>query len=352
MNKKLQEKNHLPSLDLLRYLCAVAILIWHYQHFFLLSPDNRIPNFKIQDQPFWNLLNIPYKTGFNTVPLFWILSGIVLSKSYLRVNTKLKKFFIHRLARLYPLHLATLFFVLALQYFSILSVGHPQIYRNNSLKNFFENLFFINDGSSFNAPIWSVSVEIFSYIVFSLLIFRQAYRKVFCFFLILSFFALSQTQLSQLSFLQLNLVGKCGMYFFCGVFMILLSESLPIPILTLLAISSTFFGIYIRSNSYLVLFIGMSLSCLVLESCINFRPRLQNVFQTLGNLTYATYLIHIPLQIFLLICIQKAGLDQLALVTNEYFFMLWFLILHIVSFVIYRKFEIPSRIWVRGRFNV
>ena len=352
MNKKLQEKNHLPSLDLLRYLCAVAILIWHYQHFFLLSPDNRIPNFKIQDQPFWNLLNIPYKTGFNTVPLFWILSGIVLSKSYLRVNTKLKKFFIHRLARLYPLHLATLFFVLAIQYFSILSVGHPQIYRNNSLKNFLENLFFINDGSSFNAPIWSVSVEIFSYIVFSLLIFRQAYRKVFCFFLILSFFALSQTQLSQLSFLQLNLVGKCGMYFFCGVFMILLSESLPIPILTLLAISSTFFGIYFRSNSYLVLFIGMSLSCLVLESCINFRPRLQNIFRTLGNLTYATYLIHIPLQIFLLICIQKAGLDQLALVTNEYFFMLWFLILHIVSFVIYRKFEIPSRIWVRGRFNV
>jgi peptidoglycan/LPS O-acetylase OafA/YrhL len=352
LTKKLHEKNHLPLLDLLRYLCAVAILIWHYQHFFLLDPGNTIANFKLQDQPFWNLLNIPYKTGFNAVPLFWILSGIVLSKSYLDVNTDLKRFFINRLARLYPLHIVTLVFVLAIQYFSILSVGYPQIYENNSLGNFLKNLVFINDGSNFNAPIWSVSVEIFSYIVFSLLIFRQAFRKTSCLFLILSFFAVSQIQISQLSFLQLELIGKCGMYFFCGVFMYLLTKTLPISILALLAISSFVIGINLRSNSYFVLMIGIALSCLVLENFLNFGPRLRDIFQTLGNLTYATYLIHIPLQIVVLIYIQKAGLDQLTLVTNEYFFVLWFLILHIASYVTYRKFEIPSRMWIKRRFNV
>jgi peptidoglycan/LPS O-acetylase OafA/YrhL len=347
----LRGKNHLPSLDLLRYLCAVAVLIWHYQHFFLLSPDNKIPNFKDELQPFWNLLSVPYKTGFNAVPLFWLLSGIVLSKSYLSVNVKLKKFFINRIARLYPLHLATLVFILIIQLFSTLLVGHPQIYKDNSFEKFLGNLLLMNDGSSFNAPVWSVSVEIFIYIVFAVLIFRQTNRQIFCFSLILVFFLLSQTQLPKLSFLQLNEVGKCGIYFFCGVFIIFVAERLPVLILIILAISFILFGLYNRDNSYFVLIMGVSLSCLALESFIHFEQRIQRIFQTLGNLTYATYLIHIPTQIVLLICIQKVGIDQLTLVTNEYFFMFWFLMVNLISFFIYRSFEIPSRIWVRSKFN-
>ena len=351
LNKILQGKSHFPSLDLLRYLCAVTILIWHYQHFFLLNPDNKVPNFKEEHQPFWDLLSVPYKTGFNAVPLFWVLSGVVLSKSYLRINTKLRKFFINRFARLYPLHLATLVAIFIIQFISTLLVGHPQIYKDNSLGKFLGNLFLMNDGSSFNAPIWSVSVEIFSYIVFSVLIFRRTYRLVFCLCLILLFFALSQTQLPQLSYLQLNQIGKCGVYFFCGAFLFFIAERLPISILTILAISFSLFGLYNRSGSYFILVMGVTLSCLVLESFMNFGQRIQIIFQTLGDLTYATYLVHIPIQIVLLVFIQKVGIDQLTLVTNEYFFIFWFFIVHLISLAVYRRFELPSGIWIRRKFN-
>jgi peptidoglycan/LPS O-acetylase OafA/YrhL len=351
LNKKIQEKNYFPFLDLLRYFCAVSVLIWHYQHFFLLSPDNVIPNFNIEDQPFWSLLSIPYKTGFNAVPLFWVLSGVVLSKSYLSADIKSIEFFVNRFARLYPLHFATLILITIIQFFSTHLVGHSQIYKDNSLAKFFGNLILMNDGSSFNAPVWSVSVEILSYIVFALLVLRQKLRVLFCFCIILLSCALSQTQFPQSSFLQLNQISKCALYFFCGVCLFFLIEKIPAYLLSALAISFFLFGLYYRNNSYFILTLGLVLSFLVLENFIHLGYRLQRVFKTLGNLTYATYLIHIPSQIVLLVCIQKLGMDQLALATNEYFFVLWFFMLHIVSFLIYISFEIPLKKWIISRVH-
>lgn len=347
MNIKLQQKNHLPTFDLLRYLCAVLILIWHYQHFFLLNPNKKTLNFKVEDQPFWNLLNTPYKAGFTAVNIFWILSGVVLSKSYFSIDPKLKNFFVNRFARLYPLHIATLVLVLIIQFFSNLLVGHPQIYEKNSLSQFFGNLFLMNNGMSFNAVIWSVSVEIFSYIVFSALIILKTFRYVFCFGILVMFFVLSQTQLPHLSFLQTNQISQCGIYFFCGVFSIFLAEKIPVPILTILAISFTLYGLQVRSSTHLILIIGIILSCLMLESFVCYGKRLQRIFQTLGNLSYTTYLIHVPSQMILLIYFQKVEIDQSILAANGIFFIFWFLTIHVASFVIYKYFEIPSKIWIK-----
>ena len=82
-----------------------------------------------------------------------------------------KEFFLLRFSRLYPLHFITLIIVCLLQLYSIKKTGSYIVYSNNDLKHFLLNLFFISgwggyEGPSYNAPIWSVSLELFAYICF------------------------------------------------------------------------------------------------------------------------------------------------------------------------------------------
>ena len=115
--------NKVASIELLRFISAFMVLVWHYQQFYL--PYNPFSNLEIilssrSIQPFYKLLNIFYNFGNKGVDFFFIISGFVFAHVYLSKYNKasFKTFFVNRLARLYPLHLLTLLVVLLLQTYS------------------------------------------------------------------------------------------------------------------------------------------------------------------------------------------------------------------------------------------
>ena len=162
-------------LELLRFFSAVSVLIYHYQHFF--KPYTSFSTIDISVnkfiQPFYSFLNILYNYGNLGVPMFWAISGFVFAHVYLGKdkNVNGKQFFINRFARLYPLHFATLLIVALAQIINHKLFGNFQIYEFNDLYHFFLQVFFISawgfeKGYSFNAPIWSVSIELIIYMLF------------------------------------------------------------------------------------------------------------------------------------------------------------------------------------------
>lgn len=105
--------------------------------------------------------------GFVSVSFFFMLSGYVLALSYLDAEGPLpiKRFFVARFARLYPLIVATMLLdiphTIYLNRRSGLSYGHMLAILLNSLC--VSSAWFPNVGS-LDSPVWSVSVEIFFYL--------------------------------------------------------------------------------------------------------------------------------------------------------------------------------------------
>jgi len=94
----------LPSLTSMRVFAALCVAVHHTRHVWA--------HFSVTD---WL-----GQVGWLGVPFFFILSGFVLMWGY-DTRRGMGDFFIRRIVRIYPLHLATLVFVL-LCYFSF---GRP-----------------------------------------------------------------------------------------------------------------------------------------------------------------------------------------------------------------------------------
>lgn len=106
--------------------------------------------------------------GWTLVDLFFVISGFIFAHVYLRDDSlrrpgALSGFAAARIARLYPLHLATLLLMALLWW---------QAPENSALR-FAAHLFmlqaFAGDvGHTFNGPSWSISVEAVCYVLFAL----------------------------------------------------------------------------------------------------------------------------------------------------------------------------------------
>ena len=161
----------LYSLDAARAIAALAVVFQHWEHFLSVAPFAAAR----EQSPLYWLFAPFYDKGARAVTFFFCLSGFIFYWLYApKVHDRAvgpARFAALRLSRLYPLHLATLLSVLALQWPLIAMLGKPFIYQHQDLKHFVLNLLLIQywgpeDGWSFNGPSWSISVEIFLYIAF------------------------------------------------------------------------------------------------------------------------------------------------------------------------------------------
>lgn len=120
-----------------------------------------------EDKNYKGIFESVFSEGFLGVSFFFILSGFILALNYRDkfINKKitLKKFYIARLARIYPLHFITMLV-------SIFALG-------SGFKNLLYNVLliqsYIPDSKvffSYNAPSWSISDEMFFYALFPALI--------------------------------------------------------------------------------------------------------------------------------------------------------------------------------------
>ncbi|MBH5388816.1 acyltransferase family protein [Bradyrhizobium diversitatis] len=150
---EVREPKRFVLLDFYRFIAALGVFIFHLKNI-----DKGI-------SPVWN-----GSYGL-FVDMFFILSGFVISYSYPATSTGLRtyvRFLVRRIARIYPLHLLTLliFAVLAL-------VGISGPTSHASWLDFLHNLLLVQawgvtDHLSFNSPAWSISAELFCYVLFPL----------------------------------------------------------------------------------------------------------------------------------------------------------------------------------------
>jgi peptidoglycan/LPS O-acetylase OafA/YrhL len=169
--------DHFILLDVMRTLAAFGVICWHWQHFYMADSQTMMPDRSIL--PFYPLLRPFYEAGWMTVDLFFMLSGFVMSWTYLeKIRNQATgpfRFAVLRLSRLYPLHFLTLLFIAVLQYVYTQRHGHAFIYQFNNLYHFGLHLLMASQwgfqrGPSFNDPIWSVSIEVLLYAAFFMLV--------------------------------------------------------------------------------------------------------------------------------------------------------------------------------------
>jgi peptidoglycan/LPS O-acetylase OafA/YrhL len=137
--------------DGLRIIAAGAVVVLHYSDYFKDSGEGR---FMVAHTWHFNLF----------VDLFFVVSGFVIARQYFgRVDdaASIGRFLWRRLARIYPLHLATLAFYIALAgalHFSAARTDNPARYPLSDLPAQFLLLHaFVGERLTFNFPSWSLS---------------------------------------------------------------------------------------------------------------------------------------------------------------------------------------------------
>lgn len=170
MEVTIKTDSKIDALTGLRWFAALGVYFYHFG----LPPQT----------PHW-LANLKYNGGLG-VPFFFVLSGYVLSLRYKSGVESYRRYFRSRSARIGPLYLVALLMMVI--YKSIPNFPKFDL-------QFFTHLFALqawrdsDSGLSYNSPGWTISVEMFFYLIFplfSILIQKINHTSRFPIFLLLA----------------------------------------------------------------------------------------------------------------------------------------------------------------------
>jgi peptidoglycan/LPS O-acetylase OafA/YrhL len=350
----------LAGIELLRFVCACAVLLWHYQHFSYIA--HQAHDFDPTRQPFYAALSFLYRYGLYGVQVFWCISGFIFFWKYGAAIAARRigpgRFFLLRWSRLYPLHLATLLLVALLQ--ALYFAGHQYyfVYRDNSLSSFALQLGLASHwlypltGFSFNGPIWSVSLEVLAYL---------------CFFA-LARFAGAGARVTLAALLAAGLAWRycdwplleCLLYFYLGGALALgyqavagwppaARRGLHGALAALLALVCAASWLRPVPGTTVLLLATPLVIWLLLHAV---RPRGAGVSRWLGglgNLTYGSYLLHFPLQIGVgLLC---GALGVTVPWYSRAFWLGFMAAVLLLAWASHRYFELPMQQALRRRLG-
>lgn len=322
------------GIELLRFLCALAVVLSHYKMFYQGADGNLVPDLSAEDLPALSLLGGIYQHGNYAVILFWTVSGFIFAWKYARSIHEQRisagRFLWLRFSRLYPLHFLTLLAVLILQVVYDGLLGAFYVHGHIDLRHFVLNLLFIPEwglqsGMSYNAPFWSVSAELFAYLVF----FLTARYLTLNFWTSLALVGLWSV-VFWTGVIRLTL-AHCTVMFFVGAGCFYLHRALDqrggllglvrraMPWIALVSSAIGLFGwsYYERALSaggaHIVRFFIVAPALLLLfvhaGAHVTGR-RLARVLDFLGDLTYASYLLHFPLLLVIVLVVDAAGYSR------------------------------------------
>jgi peptidoglycan/LPS O-acetylase OafA/YrhL len=342
-------------IELLRFISSFSVIIYHYEIFFFRFNNFnllKISHENIDRLPFGKILDFIYEHGDYGIHIFWTISGFVISYVYFDSIKKYnwKIFFINRFSRLYPLHFITLIAVIIIQFADLDFSKELDLFKYNDSYHFFLNLFFISawgleQNVSFNLPIWSVSLEIIVYIVFFITVSKfnnVGLKELFLFYFFLAV-------ISKLGFMesdQHNDLISCIRLFVTGMMVFMLFKYNKKYIFLSL---SVLFLIFAFINNFKIFFFCPGLLMLIL-SIENFlvikNKKFLNLCSVIGNLTYSSYLIHLPISLILISYFR----DDTKIFLSEYFFISYIITIIIISLISYHFIEKKLKKYVRINF--
>ena len=342
--------------NLLRGICALAVLIWHYQHFF--PQETNADPFSKTDQPFYYLFSIAYNSGYLAVQIFWSISGLIMTHTYMQKgNTSARDYAVSRFSRLYPLHFVTLIVVAVLQFVSFQKLDTFQIYKINDFFHFLLNLLFIQSwgferGYSFNAPTWSVSLEIGIYILFFFVVSALNKFKIWVPITILALYKLGVNIELTTPF------GECLAYFFSGVLIYFCSTFVTKNLSSVLALSLEVLCFLIIRNSDFILkklgneeiFYTAFLVFFIAQIDGSRVATLLGKLRIIGDLSYSVFLWHVPIQIVIRLVKEQFLIDQ-STAYNELFFVFFIVTTYLVGYLSHKYIEQPTQRFIRKRFT-
>ena len=147
----------------------------------------------------------------------------------------------------------------------------------------------------------------------------------------------------------------CSLFFFVGGLIALNMEIINkikfIKILTILTIISTSvlvvkYQLFQINNFPYVFQLFTYPLLLILFLDLEFKNKnLKKMFSVLGNLTYSSYLIHLPIQI--IICLIFINIEQTIPVEKKEFFLLYISLVLFISYFSFKYYESPIKDYLR-----
>ena len=358
--------NHdrLIGIELLRFAAAFGVLIWHYQNFLIGAPDH--PAVIMEAQPLYALLGPLYVHGASGVQLFWCISGFIFTWKYVDpINAGLVsfgRFMWLRFSRLYPLHLATLLLVALLNGLYFARHGAYFIYQINDLKHFLLQLCFASywgfqADNSFNGPIWSVSVEILVYFLF-FAIARRVRGTVWTDIGIIVVAAILYAALRRFADIKLEVFGATTFFYIGAAACRIHGWLIALPAARQRQAGWALLGIVLAAYGLVALHVlkmaGASLvlfPAAILLSQLAIRPRSQSAVAAIGavgNLTYASYLIHFPLQIAIVLVLERWSIPAETLFYGPWLLPAYLILVLGLAVPVFHLFERPAQNRLRG----
>jgi peptidoglycan/LPS O-acetylase OafA/YrhL len=353
----------LLGLELLRFACAISVLLWHYNHFYVVGHAHQA--FVMQAQPLYAWLKPFYEAGWLGVQVFWALSGFIFFWKYAQPvaqgQVPVGRFVALRFSRLYPLHIVTLLLVTALAAWYRSAHGVDYVYEHNDLRHFVMQLFLASDWLgrndwSFNGPIWSVSIEVLVYALFygmCRLGLTRWWQALGLIGLAGAVYASKRTE---------HPIVLCVFFFYLGGLTHLAHEALRQltrfrrQLLLQAAVALLAGGVAVTALGLLrpMFFVALLAPLAILLLLDWVQPRsgspLARLIATLGNTTYASYLLHFPLQ--LLVANLVAGHPERLPLSSPLWLLGYLGLTFGLAVLVYRGLELPAQAWLRRRLGV
>lgn len=358
--KTLHYPGNIKALTSLRFVAAIWVVFHHYRDRVDFSSG------------FENAFFLP---GYLAVDFFFILSGFILTHVYMSKimsgHFDYGSFLKNRLARIYPIHLATLAATIILYgLFLLLNIepNNPERYNFWDLPShlFLTHAWGTSSELTFNYPSWSISAEWFAYLCFPITLYLalKARQQPLLVLLVAAFLFVILANVSQI-YLNTGIIQLTHNFgilrilpeFTAGVGLYMLGRRIQLSALmtniTLLVSLMGIIGILVLQLSPLLVVPLFALIIFATAELSRNRAAparfLENrTFMYLGEISYSLYMTHV-----LVFTVYFNGLDRLlgTDVTSAYSLPIWafsFVIVLIVAAVGYHIVEVPGRELIRN----
>ena len=343
----MSSKKIINSIQFLRGFAALAVVVHHTGGYVKRYFE---PTLLFEDK---------FSIGFAGVDLFFVISGFIIhftSKNYLNNPSKLKEYLKKRFIRVYPIYwiITTILFISSWLIVEILdknifSIGYP-----NTLIAYIQTYLLLPLHFAINPVTWTLSYELFFYLCFAILIISKRLWIIPALILAVSFYNIF-INIPEIVEVKLNyfnfIFSGYNFEFMFGFLIYPLHEKIKLSniisvILLIISISIiALFGYDIGDyDSYKrVLTFGLP-SGLILLSLLNLENNnaisFPKITLTLGDASYALYLIHFPMMLLMNKIPQILGYNFSAI--QEVWYSYFIIISMVISSIYVHKWiEMP-----------